>query len=172
MHDSTGASERLKANELADRLAKFLAGAKNLAILLVGNPMWGDDGVAMSLRRKLKTLLRHRRNLHVLACGNVPENFVGFLRKLNPTHVLMIDAVDFGASPGEVALFKPTELSGVSLSSHRPSLRMLSNFIEETVGAKVAIIGIQPKDLGFGAGISREVREAGEQLLKLLGDLL
>ena len=153
------------------QLMEFLSNPEKLVILLIGNTLRRDDGIAMALYKDLKREAEKYEKVHVIACGEVPENFTSVLRELKPSHVLLIDAVDFGAKPGDLAFFTPDQLSSISLSSHRMSLRVLSRFIEETIGAKVALVGIQPKNLEFGFKLSAEVREAGEKLVEILAEV-
>jgi len=152
---------------LEGRLKDFLEGAERLVVMLIGNEMRGDDGAALLLRS-----LPQGERIRVVECGPVPENFTGVVRRLKPTHILLIDAVDFGGEGGEVEVFDPDQLNMPSISSHRMSLRLLSRYLERELGAKVMLLGIQPKSLELGDEVSPEVRSSVERLEALLAKVL
>ncbi|MCD6409543.1 MAG: hydrogenase maturation peptidase HycI [Candidatus Verstraetearchaeota archaeon] len=148
---------------LERRLKDFLRRAERLVVMLIGNEMRGDDGAALTLRD-----LPRGERVVVIDCGPVPENFTGVVRRLKPTHVLLVDAVDFGGENGEIEIFDPHQLVMPSFSSHRMSLRLLSRYLESEVGARVILLGIQPKSLELGEGLSPEVKLSVDVLRNLL----
>jgi len=52
------------------------------------------------------------------------------------------------------------------------SLRLLSRYLERELGAKVMLLGIQPKSLELGDEVSPEVRSSVERLEALLAKVL
>ncbi len=148
---------------LEERLRNFLEGAERLVVMLIGNEMRGDDGAALALKD-----LPQGRRIKVVDCGPVPENFTGVVRRLKPTHILLVDAVDFGGEGGEIEVFVPDQLNMPSISSHRMSLRLLSRYLEREVGAEVLLLGIQPKSLELEEGLSPEVKRSVDLLKALL----
>ncbi len=109
-----------------------------------------------ALRNKLP------ENVRVIDGGSAPENLLWKVRRLKPSHILLIDAAHFGGRPGELGIFPPDQISGVAISTHTMPLNILTELLEET-GAKVILLGIEPKNLRFGEKISPEVREAVER---------
>lgn len=132
--------------------------------------MRGDDAIGIEIVEMLTG--KTPRNVRVFNCQIVPENFIEKIKQFNPTHVLMIDAADFKAEPGEVKLISPEEISGLTISTHSIPLNVLAEIIQETMHAKVLILGIQPETTEFGSKITEKIQKAAErltdELLKLL----
>ena len=123
-------------------------------ILGVGNPLRGDDGAGPHLIERLRGYVPAT----LLDCEDVPENFLGQIAENQPTSVLLIDAIDFGMTPGATALLEGDELEGVSLSTHHSSLQLFIKCLKAETATNVLVLGIQPKSTGFGDGISSEVK--------------
>ncbi len=156
-------------------LSEFLEGCNRLLIIGVGNRMRGDDAAGCSAARILRGRLKGRGDVLVMDCGGVPENFTLEMKKFQPSHILFIDAVDMGLKPGEARIVEGEELTGRSLSTHRQSLKILFSVLREGIpGVKIKLLGIQPKTIDFGAGISYKVRvglrSVADGIAKSLGD--
>lgn len=135
----------------------------NLLLVGIGNSLKTDDGIGPEICTQLKEFIPD----NVIDAGSVPENYIQVIIKKAPKVLLFIDAIDFGASPGTIQLFEPTELSTGGVTTHTVSLRMLSEMILKCIPAKIYIIGIQPKSVTIGDTMSREVQSAKEKLLEL-----
>jgi hydrogenase 3 maturation protease len=133
-------------------------------ILGVGNPLRVDDGAGPYLIERL----RGQVATMLLNCEEVPENFLGQIAENQPDWVLIIDAIDFGMSPGATALLQGDELEGVSLSAHHASLQLFIKWVKAETGSNVLVMGIQPKSTKFGGGISSEVKETLELLQEII----
>ncbi|RLF08250.1 MAG: hydrogenase maturation peptidase HycI [Thermoprotei archaeon] len=138
-----------------------------VVILCIGNEERGDDGLGPYVAKKIKKLSRSNL-IKVIDSGTVPENYTGVIRKLKPTHVIIVDAVDFGSSPGDVILSFEPKFDGVSISAHKPSLTMLAKYIEKSIGSKVILLGVQPKILEVDSKMTQEVLIAGDIIVKAL----
>jgi len=132
--------------------------------------MRGDDAVGVEIVKLLKG--RVPRNVKLLECQTVPENFMREIRWFNPTHVLIIDAAQLGAEPGEARLVAPDEILGMALSTHQIPLSILAEVIENIVNAKVMILGVQPKSIEFREELTPELQEASERIANILVDIL
>ena len=155
---------------LRDQIGAWLRSCEKVAILGVGNPMRGDDVVGVEIVKLLKG--RVPRNVKLLECQTVPENFMREIRWFNPTHVLIIDAAQLGAEPGEARLVAPDEILGMALSTHQIPLSILAEVIENIVNAKVMILGVQPKSIEFREELTPELQEASERIANILVDIL
>jgi len=148
---------------MLESLADKLNG--KVLILGVGNPLRGDDGAGPYLIEQLKG----RVNATLLDCGEVPENFLGRIAASQPNSVLLIDAIDFGMSPGAAALLEEDQLlAGTSLSTHHSSLQLFMKCLKAETGGNVFVLGIQPGSTEFGSEISPKVKET----LGLLGHII
>ena len=137
-------------------------------ILGVGNPLRGDDGAGPYLVEKLRGCVQAT----LLDCEDVPENFLGQIAENQPTSVLLIDAIDFGMTPGATALLEGDELEGMSLSTHHSSLQLFIKCLKAETKSNVLVMGIQPKSTRFGDGISSEVKETLDLLLPIIKSAL
>ncbi|MCD6089727.1 hydrogenase 3 maturation endopeptidase HyCI [Candidatus Bathyarchaeota archaeon] len=155
---------------LAEYLLSWLRNANRVMILGIGNPMRGDDAVGVEIVKMLRG--RVPGCVKLLECQTVPENFIGDIIRFKPSHVLMIDAGQFGASPGETRLFPPERISGIAISTHNMPLRILSRILEETVSANVLLLAIQPKNTSFDEAMSLEVLEASKAVADMLSEVL
>lgn len=140
---------------------KDLLQNERVALLGVGNPLMGDDGVGCWIAEELRGKVKVR----VFVGEDVPENYLYDIAKEEPRYLLVIDAVDFGGKPGEVRLVDVEEITPRFLSSHGMSLNIMASLLK---GCEVILLGIQPKVLAFGAQMSEEVRESGKEIISLL----
>ena len=137
-----------------------------VVIVGVGNPMRGDDGVGPHLI----SLLQGKTTAGLLDCGEVPENYLGKIAALEPDTVVVVDAADFQAEPGSLAIIEPEDFASTSFSTHNPSLEPFALFLKSETGADIFAVGIQPRSIGFDTEMSAEVRSAAELLAKVLSD--
>jgi hydrogenase 3 maturation protease len=82
--------------------------------------------------------------------------------------VILIDAADFSGAPGEFRVFELNELEGIEITTHRPSLAMLGEYLQSETSAGIFVIGIQPADREFGEGLSPAVRRASTMVADAL----
>jgi len=155
---------------IADMLREMLRGAVRVAVVGVGSRIRGDDAVGVEVARRLGEA--RLRGVLVVEAETTPENFTGVIRRFNPSHVVIVDAADFGGKPGDVAITADaSSLGGVTFSTHRTSLSVFAKFVEASVGASVIFIGVQPKSTA-GEEMSPEVKESAEALIKILRGVL
>lgn len=116
----------------------------------VGNRMRGDDAIGPVL---IDLLSPHMP--HVLDVSNVPENFTGMIKRLNPSKIVFIDAVQFGDCPaGYARIVEMSEAGGYGLTTHKFSLDMIMEYLKEETGADVFMIGVQPESIRDTEGLS------------------
>ena len=139
-----------------------------VVIVGVGNRLKGDDGFGPAMIEMLKG----RVEVPLFDCGAVPENFLKPIREEKPGTVLVLDAADFSAPPGTIAVIEPARWGGGGFSSHSMSLRLFADLISQDTGAGLFLIAVQPKRLGFGEQMSPEVREGCRRLQRWLEDAL
>jgi hydrogenase 3 maturation protease len=141
------------------------AGVMSMNILFgVGNPLSGDDGIGNYTAERF-----HADGWSVYDCGTVPENFTSLVRKARPTLLVIVDAADIGLSPGEFRVVPEEFIEDVSIGTHQLPLTHLIEFIKDCTG-KIMFIGIQPRSLGFGTGLSSEAVSGADRLMKVLED--
>jgi len=148
-----------------DQLTRFIDG--RICVLGIGNRAWHDDGVGSLLAEALKS----STGLDVIDAGFIPENYLETVARTIPDTILMVDATDFGGKPGQARLLYPAKVAYSSLSTHAGSLRMLSEYLYARTGAKIAILAVQPADTAAGEGLSLNVSNTLNELVKLLHNL-
>jgi len=121
-------------------------------ILCVGNGLRGDDAAG--------PLVCARLGSPAVDCGDAPERYVGLAAEPSVERVLMVDAMDFGGAAGEVAFCHSEELVERFGTTHDSGLAVLARFVQGEYGKPVAVLGIQPCDTRFGAGVSAGVLAA------------
>ncbi len=156
--------------DLEEKLRLWSLGFKKMIILGIGNSIRMDDYVGVFIAKLLKA--RQLPNILVLECETVPESFTSVIKEANPTHVLMIDAANLNATPGFVRMISMEEIDDFSLSTHDLPLSLLAKFIAYETNAKVALLGVQPKNLEFGEGLTNELIKASEKIAKLIEKII
>jgi hydrogenase 3 maturation protease len=149
-------------------LRSKLRNAERIAILGIGSELRCDDEAGMLAARLLEKAQGKSRSsspsLKVFFGGTAPENVTGQIKKFNPTHIILIDAAFIGKVAGAVKLISPEETEGVSFCTHRLPLKFMAEYLVQSLGCEIIIIGIQPKSLDFGQPLSPEVKKAAKEL--------
>jgi hydrogenase maturation protease len=141
---------------VADLLKGLSAG--RLCLLGVGNRDRRDDGVGSLIAERLT----ERVGVQAINAGAVPENYLEKVARSCPDTVLIIDAVDFGGHPGEIRLLNSESIGPAGISGHALSLGMTAEYLAARTQARVALIAIQPADVGSGSALSDAVSRAAE----------
>ncbi|MHA1506055.1 MAG: hydrogenase 3 maturation endopeptidase HyCI [Candidatus Asgardarchaeia archaeon] len=160
-----------------NRLLSELRDAEKIVVCGLGNEVMMDDGAGLLATNSLIDLVEKGdkiKNLRVIVCGKSPENFIYPIIKEKPTHIVFIDAVDFGAKPGDVAIFNSEDIVDFFPSTHALSIKFISDLLFKKIPSlkKVIVLGIQPKYVDFGEKISEKVRESSIEASKLLYKVL
>lgn len=136
----------------------------NTLIVGIGSTLKGDDGVGPFICGKLKKFMPDR----IIDAATVPENYIQPIISKNPEVLLIIDAIDFGGSVGEIQILEPEQIHSVSLSTHIPSPRLFLDVIYRSINPKVVFLGIQPGQTEFGFPLSAEVKRTATLLAEVL----
>ncbi len=130
--------------------------------------MKGDDGAGCKFIEELKKSGKIRPSqMYLFNGGQMPENYVEPIVKIEPERIFIVDALDFGAFPGRIKLFKEVEPQS-NVSTHTLSLAFILDYLRRKTKAEVFILGIQPGQLRWGAGLSSEVEAAIKALVNQL----
>ena len=134
-------------------LAARLKG-KRFGVVGVGHVMKGDDGAGPEL---VAELVRRDFPLPCVDATEVPENYAGWVPKQELEAVLFVDAVDFGGEPGECRVVPFEHLMISASNTHRMSLHYTVMFLRDQWEGDAILVGVQPKDMTLGEGLSGEV---------------
>jgi len=133
-------------------------------IVGIGNTLKGDDAAGPLLCEQLAGKV----SAEVIDAGTVPENYIQTIARKKPQTLLIVDAMDFGAEPGEIGLFKAEQLGSAAISTHTLSPRLFVDLIRRDVEIDVHFIGIQPVQTQLGKPVSAQVAEAIKRLSHIL----
>ncbi len=132
-------------------------------ILGIGNTLRSDDGVGSILASRIKDKVPYI----VYDAGTSPENYLGKIIKDKPETIIIVDAVDFGSSPGDYKTLEAGELKTVNLfSTHNASLSLTINYLQDNLKVDIIILIIQPKTIVFSDKLSPEISETLDKLEK------
>ena len=153
---------------IAQRLQACLQGT---AVLMgIGNRWRGDDAAGPEVIARVAG----RAEARCIDAGDAPERHLGEAVEGAPGSILLVDAVDFGGPPGEVALFGLEDLPARLGTTHDVPLSVLMEYLRAMSGADVLLLGIQPETTDFGRRMSAAVDDAvsvvTEMLLAQLGE--
>jgi hydrogenase 3 maturation protease len=130
-------------------------------IMGIGNTLRSDDGIGSILANRIEGKVPYI----VYDAGSSPENYLGKLIKDKPDVIVLVDAVDFGAKPGEFTMLEGENIETVNFfSTHDASISLSINYLKKNLDVDIIILAIQPKDLSFGDKLSPEITKAMEKL--------
>jgi hydrogenase 3 maturation protease len=150
---------------LKDQLTEFIKG--RVCLLGIGNRYWRDDGVGSFIAEALESC----QGLDAIDAGFIPENHLETVARNNPDSILMVDATDFGAEPGQARLLYPDNVAYSGVSTHAGSLRMLAKYLHARTQASITLLAIQPADTSAGEGLSPVVSNTLDGLVETLMDI-
>lgn len=146
------------------------------AVVALGNPYRRDDGVGPAVLEAVAQ--RDPAAVDLLDLGDATFELIHVLT--DHATVVIVDAVDFGGDPGDVAVFAPDsaeDVTGGQRGAHDTNpfeLLAVADRLEATP-ATVRIVGIQPGTVEFGDELSPPVLDAlpsvVDDVLAVLEDL-
>lgn len=140
-------------------IIQTLAG-KRIVFAGVGNVLKQDDGLGVFITQNIR---RTDRIIPLVTEVSI-ENYIGRIHSLQPDVLIIVDAVDFRQEPGYVALMPATALMDTTTHTHNISLRQLTGLFS----MPVLILGVQPRNVSFGEGLSVEVQQACIEIFHLI----
>lgn len=133
-------------------------------IVGIGNSLRGDDGFGPALIKRLQG----RIPAVCIDAGSAPENYVGKIARENPQAILIVDALHLGLTPGKYMILKKEDIVKSGLSTHDISPHMLIDYLEKQTNAHIYVLGVQPKDISFGAEMSEEMNRALQEIAQCM----
>lgn len=149
---------------MSDNWAKFLKreirGLDKLLVLGTGNALKADDAagllVASLLDRKLGR--RQKSRIKVLRVYELMNTYKRRIKRLRPSHLIIIDALEMRKRPGSIIA---TRLEPGSRQKKKISSEFYQ-FLEILTGetaCRIYFVGIQPESLDFGHPITPAIKE-------------
>ena len=128
--------------------------------MCIGNRDGGDDAVGPYIADLLKST-----TVDVLDCGTTPENYTSLVKKHDPEHLIIIDAVEMGLFPGEIRIVPKEKIGVMTISTHGIPISVLIEYLEQYV-KNIIFIGIQPKTMS--GEMTESVEKGGQDLVNLI----
>lgn len=144
-----------------------------IVIVGIGNSLRGDDGAGPELIRRLKKFQLPTSNskLSLIDTGSVPENFLQKIVGERPDVILLVDTINLEKPAGSVEIIEAENLKEESFSTHNASLKLTIEYLKKETKAALFLLGIQPKNIGFGQRISPEVEKSINSVITFLSSL-
>jgi len=152
-----------------DELRNFINGTNKIAILGIGNDLRSDDGLGLYIIEKLRI---DDPRVMIENVGSVPEGFARPLAEFGAERVIMVDAADMRKPPGHIELITKDRIRGINISTHSMPLSFLMMYLEQETGGKTILLGIQPKSIQFGEGLTPEIQEVVDKTINSLERVL
>ncbi len=156
----------------AATLRSLLGDARRIFVLGIGMDWKSDDRLGSVLAAALARALPPDSRLGIVDGGEAPENFTGMVRAFAPSHVLLLDAVDHGLAPGTAFIVDENAITMGDMTSHRLPLKLLMQFLAESIPCRVILVGVQPRTLMPGKRLSVPVRRTVAPLAEFLAAML
>lgn len=134
----------------------------------LGSVDYGDDGFGIRLAERLQEMgVPSVRVIGVwldrcLMLSQIPE------------HIVFLDAIDAGEEPGTLFWLnsKAMRQRWPQITTHRLSLGLLAQYLEERWPLRVWLLGAQPLHLQAGAGLSQPVVRALEEAATAIASIV
>lgn len=147
------------------------ADIKKIVILGVGNLLLKDEGVGIHVLRALKEApLPTDVDLELIDGGTSPDVF--YLLE-GADKLIIIDAVAGGSDPGSIYRFRANDIAVEGkhiLSIHQigllEGLKMMEHM--ESKRKDVVIIGVEPKEMGWGLELSSDLQQKIPQIVEVV----
>jgi hydrogenase maturation protease HycI len=143
-----------------------------VALMGVGHELRGDDAAGVLVARALQPIFEKSETILVVDGGHAPENQTGRLRRFAPDVVLLVDAADMAEPAGTVRWLAWTETGGLDAFTHTLPLKLIAQYFRQELVCDVALIGIQPAQLDFGAAVSPAVQASVDSVVHTLARML
>ncbi len=131
-----------------------------VVVIGLGNVFMKDDGVGIRVAKEV--MLKVEGKADVYEYGEMDLSLLGYLR--DASLIIIVDALRSGRSPGSVSkyLFSPDSHPVEVRNLHSMQLHDLLNLAAQTgvLTCPVTVIGVEPRDVTYGEGLSEEVRSA------------
>ena len=169
-----GKNSESSNNKKLSGIIPDLVASRKIVFLGVGNIERGDDSAGCLVIQELKKIVGKRKDKKILLLdgGESPESLTGEIRAFGPDLTAIVDAAVAGHEPGTVYIVDRDKISQDDLTTHRMPLTLLICYLEESVGCRVIMIGIEPKNLRLGDRVSEEVKASvqilSEQLARIM----
>ncbi len=131
-------------------------------LFTVGSVLRGDDAAGPYLAKLFND--NPIDGWTLVEGDQTPENEIGYLRRMHPDTILMIDAADMGLEPGSVRKIKKEDVKTSFLfTTHSMPITHLLSQLENACN-NLIFIGIQPAHTEFFGPLTPKVKDSVMQV--------
>lgn len=135
-------------------------------VFCVGSVLRGDDAAGPLLAKRLEE--EPVEGWTAVDGGQTPENELGYLRRLAPRRLLLVDAAAMGLEPGALRRLTPEHVAVQSLiTTHTLPITYLLAELEQMCD-ELVFVGIQPAGTEFFEPVHPQVLAAVDHLYRTL----
>lgn len=138
-------------------------------VLCLGSFFASDDVFGIIVAEEL--MRRGLKNVEV--CGSDLSPLMSKMEEVET--LIIVDAVDWGAKPGEIFVKKLEEIEDFSgLTTHGISPILMVRVLKEVIGKpkEVYLVGVQPAKLELGMEHSEDIRKSVGNVVEIVSNLL
>ncbi len=141
-----------------------------IAVLGLGNLMRTDDALGMLAIEQLREYAELPAEVRLIEGGTLGLDLLHSLWGI--THLVAIDAVDVGSTPGTLVRFSGPQIADlpVSKSVHLLGFSDLIGVMRLMNAApeEIVLLGVQPESTDWGTELTSKVKAAQESLLEAI----
>lgn len=151
-------------------------GKEKIVVLGLGNILCGDDGFGPLVIERLLELGQFPEEVKIMDGGVQGQALYWIVEEAD--RLLLVDAVDFGLDPGEIAQKLhsdiPIWIGSRKMSAHQQGFSEVLALasLKNVLPAEIILIGIQPVNLEFGKKPSGIVFGKIDEAVRLCLDVL
>ncbi len=142
---------------------------KRKIVLGIGNTLNHDEGLGVhALQALAQRLGEVDGELELLDGGTLGLNLLMLVE--DASHLLVLDAVNVGKTPGTVAELAKEQIplfSGIMMSEHQITFQQVLGLasIRGNLPERLHLVGAQPEDMTIGVGLSPVIENAMPEIL-------
>jgi hydrogenase maturation protease len=148
---------------------------RRIAVIGLGNPLMGDDGLGLVALKRAETEWRFDDSVELIDGGTWGLSLLPIIE--SATHVLLIDAIRSHVPAGTLVMLLGEDvprMMSTKLSPHQIDVRELLALAElrGTLPKHLIALGIQPESVEVRHALSYTVAQSLDQLIAIIVDRL
>lgn len=120
----------------------------------------------------MNLLIKGNDKITIIDGGIVPENFTSYIKKVNPSHLIIVDAVIMNEPVGFINIIEKEKINEFNVSCHSMPISFLLKFLETEISFSFILIGIQPENLDVGYNINKNVLLSVDTLINIFQEII
>lgn len=158
-----------------DKTEADVPNRKMIKIIGFGNVFMGDDGIGVRVIEEMvkQQIFKDKEKIEFVDGGTSGVDLIFMLEDVSLA--IIIDAVDAGQEIGSIVVFAPHEIAGFkkqvfkSYSLHDIDLAEAFELVKKlNLPAKIKIIGIKPKQIGYSDKLSPEIENSIPAIIEMV----